>query len=323
VSGSSVGEGFLAAFGSGDPGKLGEFYSEHAVLYAPLTGPLRGREAIGAYAGELHTAFPGLRVALHDEFGSAPGGRACIRVHLDWRNAGPFRGHPPTGRSGEMAELHSFRLEAGQVTEQVTGVSGFQLPKLFLADWRLGFPRGVADPAPEICSAAPGDAPAAGAGASLARRFAGAFGRRDTATLNEIYAEDVMLYTPLAWPVRGREALTAFAMEFHAANPGLRITLHDEFYSADGTRACWRIRLHYHNTGPFYGNPPTGEAGVMTEIHAVRISGGRITEHVVGDNAFHMPHQELVAWQMPFPEHTPDPAPPVASVTGPVQPTRQ
>jgi hypothetical protein len=52
----------------------------------------------------------------------------------------------------------------------------------------------------------------------------------------------------------------------------------------------------------------------------------RITEHVAGDNAFHMPHQELVAWQMPFPEHTPDPAPPAppaAPVTGAVQPTRQ
>ncbi len=40
----------------------------------------------------------------------------------------------------------------------------------------------------------------------------------------------------------------------------------------------------------------------MTETHAVRISDGRIVEHVVGDNPFHMPCQELVAWQVPFPE---------------------
>ena len=201
----------------------------------------------------------------------------------------------------------------------MAGVSGFQLPRLFLADWRTSFPREVSDPAAELCSAAPGDAPAAGPGASLARRFADAFGRRDTSALNDIYADDVLLYTPLAWPARGRAAVTAFAMEFHTANPGLRVALHDEFYPADGTRACWRIRLHYHNTASFYGNPPTGETGVMTETHVVRLAGGRIIEHVVGDNSFHMPHQELVAWQMPYAEATPDPAPAIASVAAPAQ----
>jgi ketosteroid isomerase-like protein len=323
VGGSSVGEGFLAAFRSDDKERLEEFYSEHAVLYTPLTGRLRGRDAIAGHFGELHSAFPGMRITLHDEFGSPADGRACIRLHLDWHNQGPFRGHPPTGRSGEMAELHSFRLNGGRVAEQVAGISGFQLPRLFLADWRLGFPREADDPAPTICSAAPGDPPSTGAGASLARRFTDAFGRRDTTALNDLYADDVALYTPLAWPVRGRDALTAFAQEFHTANPGLRIALHDEFYSADGTRACWRIRLHYHNIGPFYGNSPTGEAGVMTETHAVRIADGQITEQVVGDNSFHMPHQELVAWQMPFPEHTPDPAPPITSVTAPGEAARQ
>ena len=312
-----AGERFFTAFGGGERAQLAEFYAADAVLWTPLTGPLRGREAIGGYFGELHGAFPGMRVTVHDEFGSPDGNRACIRMHLDWRNTGSFRGHHPTGRAGDMVETHSFRLDGGQVTEQVAGVSSFQVPRVFLADWGLEFPREAADPAPEIMSAAPGEAPAAAAGASLARRFADAFGRRDTAALNELYGGDVALYTPLAWPVRGRDALTSFALEFHTANPGLRIALHDEFYSADGTRACWRIRLHYHNTAPFYGNPPTGETGVMTETHAVRIAGGRITEHFVGDNAFHMPHQELVTWQMPFPEDTPDPTPPITSVPVP------
>lgn len=310
-----AGEGFLRAFGSGDRARLAEFYAQDAVLWAPLTGPLRGQEAIGDYFGELRGAFPGMHVTLHDEFGSPDDQRACIRVHVDWRNTGSFRGHRPTGRSGDAAETHSFRFDGGRVVEQVAGVSSFQMPRILLADWGLEFPRHAGDPSPEILSAAPGDEPTTGAGAPLARRFADAFGRQDTAALNEIYAEGVALYTPLAWPVRGRDALTSFALEFHAANPGLRIALHDEFYSADGSRACWRIRLHYHNTGPFYGNPPTGETGVMTETHCVRITGGRITEHFVGDNAFHMPHQELVVWQMPFPENTPDPAPRIASAT--------
>ena len=84
----------------------------------------------------------------------------------------------------------------GPVAVQIAGVSSFQLPRLFLADWQLGFPREVGDPAPEICSAAPGDVPVADPGASLARRFAGAFGRRDIGALGEMYGEDVALYTP-------------------------------------------------------------------------------------------------------------------------------
>jgi 8-hydroxy-5-deazaflavin:NADPH oxidoreductase len=44
----------------------------------------------------------------------------------------------------------------------------------------------------------------------------------------------------------------------------------------------------------------------MTETHAVRLADGQIIEQVVGDNSFHMPHQELVAWQMPFAEAAPD-----------------
>jgi ketosteroid isomerase-like protein len=315
----AAGEAFLASFGQQDRTRFDAFYAPGATLYTPLTGPVRGRDAIWDYFGELHSAFPGMRVTLHDEFGSADGVRSCIRVHLGWQSSGSFRGHAPTGRSGDMPETHSFRFTGGQVAEQVSGVSGFQIPGLFLADWRLGFPREAGDPAREICSAAPGDTPAAAQAGSPARRFTDAFGRRDIDALNEIYANDVALYTPLAWPARGRDAVTAFVMEFHTANPGLRVALHDEFYSADCTRACWRVRLHYHNTAPFYGNPPTGETGVMTETHVVRLAGGQITEHVVGDNTFHMPHQELVAWRMPYAEATPDPAAAIASVDAPAQ----
>lgn len=314
-----TGAGYLASFGRRDRTALDEFYASDAVLYTPLTGPLRGRDAIWDYFSELHVAFPGLRVTSHDEFGSAAGDRSCLRVHLAWQSSGSFRGHAATGRSGDMPETHSFMFRDGQVTEQISGVSGFAIPRLFLAEWRMNFPREVRDPAREIASAAPGDPPGAGPDASFAQRFTDAFGRRDTGALSDMYAEDVALYTPLAWPASGRQAVTAFAMEFHDANPGLRVVLHDEFYSADGTRACWRVRLHYHNTMPFYGFAPTGETGVMVETHVVRIADGRITEHVVGDNSFHMPHQELVTWRMPYAEATPDPAPAIVSVNAPRQ----
>ena len=144
---------------------------------------------------------------------------------------------------------------------------------------------------------------------TLAQRFVQALGTNDQSLLDEIYDPDVVLYTPLAWPVNGRDAVKEFVGEFHKANPGMRVTLHDEFYSADETRACFRFVIHFHNTGPFYGNPPTGDQGTMSETHSVRVRDGRIVEEFVGDNNFSMPHQELVSWGMDFPRDTPDPNP--------------
>jgi uncharacterized protein YciI len=151
---------------------------------------------------------------------------------------------------------------------------------------------------------------------ALARRFVQALGTNDQALLDEIYDPDVRLYTPLGWPIEGREAVKEFVGQFHLANPGLRVTLHDEFQSADRSRLCFRFVIHFHNTGPFYGNPPTGERGTMSETHSVRLKDGRIVEQFVGDNNFSMPHQELVTWQMDFPRDTPDPNTPTAEAGG-------
>ena len=149
-------------------------------------------------------------------------------------------------------------------------------------------------------------------GETLPQRFVRALGTNDPDLLDSVYDPDAVLYTPLAWPVRGREALKDFVAQFHTAYPGLRVTLHDEFFSPDGTRACFRFVIHFENTGPFYGHPPTGDSGTMSETHAVRIKNGRIAEQFVGDNNFSMPYQELVAWKMDFPRETPDPNPVIA-----------
>jgi SnoaL-like domain len=150
---------------------------------------------------------------------------------------------------------------------------------------------------------------------TLAERFVQALGTNDAALLDEVYDPEVVLFTPLAWPVRGLQAVKEFVSQFHTAYPGLRVTLHDQFCSADGQRVCFRFVIHFHNTGPFYGNPPTGERGTMSETHAVRLRDGKIVEQIVGDNNFSMPYQELVAWRMDFPRDTPDPSPVIAEAT--------
>jgi quinol monooxygenase YgiN/predicted ester cyclase len=151
---------------------------------------------------------------------------------------------------------------------------------------------------------------------SLARRFTRALGSGDERLLDELYDPDVVLYTPLGWPIQGLPGVKEFIGQFHAGYPGLRVTLHDEFASADGQRICFRFVIHFHNTGPFYGKAPTGERGTMSETHAVRLRGGKIVEQFVGDNNFSIPHQELVRWGMEFPSDTPDPKPPLVEAGG-------
>ena len=298
-------------------GMLEDLYADDVVFYTPLAR-LEGRPAVSQYFAELNKGFPGLRLALHDEFHSEDSRRACIRLRFDWHNTGQFYGHPPTGASGVQIETHTLRIDdEGRIVEQIAGVSTFQLPKLFLADWGMDFPREIPDPSPEIFSASPATSRSLSGvepNPTLGLRFVDAFGRRDHRTLAEIYAPDVELFTPLGWPVRGLSNVQAFVDEFHASNPGMKVALHDEFASADRTRVCWRIKLHYRNSAPFYGNPATNDEGVMTETHATTLRDGRISQQVVGDNTFHMPFQELVQWKMPFPTDTQDPNPALATV---------
>jgi len=147
---------------------------------------------------------------------------------------------------------------------------------------------------------------------TLPERFVRALGSNDSELLDEIYDPEVLLYTPLGWPIRGRDAVKEFVGQFHAGYPGLRVTLHDHFASPDGTRLCFRFVIHFENTGVFYGQSPTGEQGTMSETHAVRLRDGRIVEQFVGDNNFSIPHQELVSWGLDFPRDTPDPNPVLA-----------
>jgi hypothetical protein len=100
--------------------------------------------------------------------------------------------------------------------------------------------------------------------------------------------------------------------QFHIANPGLRAGLHDYFASADGQKLCWRIRLHFHNTGPFYGNPPTGDRGEMMEGHFITLKDGKIHRQIVGDGGLQLPKGELVDWKMTFPRQVSDPDPAIS-----------
>lgn len=166
---------------------------DDAVVYRTPLEALVGRDAVLTAQAEFRRGFPGLRVALRDAFGDAKGQRACLRFRLEWEAGGRFRGREPVGRAGAAVDTHTVRIAGGRVVQYIVGVSTFQLAQRVLVDWGLDFPRGLGDPDPEL----PVD------GDTLAQRFTDAFDSRDLPKLEALYAEDVELYTPLGWPVRG------------------------------------------------------------------------------------------------------------------------
>ncbi|HEY0535561.1 MAG TPA: nuclear transport factor 2 family protein [Actinoplanes sp.] len=150
---------------------------------------------------------------------------------------------------------------------------------------------------------------------TLGERYIRAVAAPDFAEADDLFADDVVFYTPFARGARGRDFIKAFIGAFHQAMPGLRASLHDEFSSADGSRVTLRLSIHWHNTGSFMGNPPTGASGVESEIHTLRLDGGRIVECWVGHNTLDLTYHQLVTWGMKLPEDSTDPAPELISVS--------
>ena len=121
-----------------------------------------------------------------------------------------------------------------------------------------------------------------------------------------------MLYTSLAWPLRGRDAVMAFVEQSHAANPGPRVVSHEILVSRRKPGLpllCDPLPTHR----PFHWTAPTGERGSMSEIHAVCARRPRY-EQSVGDNNFSMPQQDLVPWGVDFPRAIADPSPVLSCV---------
>lgn len=292
---------------SGDQQALASVYDE-AVQVHGILGHMQGRDHLAQFLQECLRTFPDPQISLHEAFADATGRRLALRHHIVWHHLGAGFGQAPTGQSGILSLTSMLRVQDNKVTEQVLGFSTFDLPHLLLVDWGLAVPE-VRDPAPELMGAVPGDASVNPADRTLAERFVRAFGARDLTVLETLYDPDVELYTPLGWPLRGWNTVRTFVEQFHTANPGMRVGLHDSFASADGQKLSWRIRLHFHNTGTFYGNPPTGDQGEMMEGHFITLKDGKIRRQIVGDGGLQLPKGELVDWKMAFPRQVTDPDP--------------
>jgi hypothetical protein len=150
----TVAERFVDAFGRNDPGTLLALYDEAFTLYSPIAWGLPGRDPLVPFVQQFHQGFPGLRLALLDQFSGADGTRVAFRFSMRWHNTGTFFELPPTGDHGTHAEFHSLRLVDGRIVEQVVTDISYGIPRYELTVWHRPYPADTEDPAPQLSTSA-------------------------------------------------------------------------------------------------------------------------------------------------------------------------
>lgn len=116
---------------------------------------------------------------------------------------------------------------------------------------------------------------------SITREIYEGFQRGEFARWDKVIAQDVELYSPGAWGVKGLEGLKTWATEFlKALKP--RIDLVDEFEG--GERAFLTVNLNWKHVEPFFALKPTGREGTSIETFILTIKDGKVVRFGVADN---------------------------------------
>jgi steroid delta-isomerase-like uncharacterized protein len=95
---------------------------------------------------------------------------------------------------------------------------------------------------------------------------------------DEILSPNFVLHNPILPEElrKGPEGTKKYASTVIAAVPDRKL-VHDDIL-AKGDKVLFRWTLSGTNTGPLFGNPPTGKAYVATGFDLFRISNGKIAE---------------------------------------------
>jgi len=97
----------------------------------------------------------------------------------------------------------------------------------------------------------------------------------DSAVLDEIMADDVLLHSPgEPGGLRGRENLRGFIRKLRHGFPDLHTTIDD--LVAEGPHVVGRISLRGTHRAEYRGIPSTGRTIAQTEMIMLRIEGGRV-----------------------------------------------
>jgi hypothetical protein len=105
----TIPERFVVAFGRNDPQSLLALYDDSFVLYSPIAWGLSGTSPLVPFVQQFHQGFPGLRLALFDQFSSADGTRLAFRFGMAWHNTGTFSVWVDRGVGGACLVAVGFR----------------------------------------------------------------------------------------------------------------------------------------------------------------------------------------------------------------------
>ena len=104
------------------------------------------------------------------------------------------------------------------------------------------------------------------------------FSQGNLRTFDEIFADTYVNHTMPVPGIPGTKAgFKQIVLATRAAFPDVRVDVKDVV--AEGDFAVFRDEVRATSRGEFMGVPPNGKQISWTEIHFLRISGGRIVEH--------------------------------------------
>jgi predicted ester cyclase len=99
----------------------------------------------------------------------------------------------------------------------------------------------------------------------------------DLDALDQYIAEEAVEHSLPPGLPPNREGFKMFFSGFRAAFPDLHYHIQDEI--AEGDKVMQRVIGHGTMQGEFQGMAPTGKEGKWSEMHLVRMAGGKIVEH--------------------------------------------
>jgi predicted ester cyclase len=114
----------------------------------------------------------------------------------------------------------------------------------------------------------------------VARQWLDGFNAHDEGRIRELTAEDAVMSAPGDVELRGRDAVTGYAMAWLNGFPDARITVHEEL--ADGPSVAQRFTFEGTHSGPLEGPsgtiPPTGRRLTGRGIQVLRIENDAARE---------------------------------------------
>jgi steroid delta-isomerase-like uncharacterized protein len=110
--------------------------------------------------------------------------------------------------------------------------------------------------------------------AIVRRMYEEVFNRRNLALADELAAPESITHEA---PPSGPEALRRVVQLLTAAFPDHHTTIEDLI--AEGDKVVVRTTFSGTHQGMFLGIPPTGKPFSQRQIHVVRITDGKVTEH--------------------------------------------